>query len=68
MLSQNIEIPLFSMNHLIILNKVLEDMPSSPFLDINIPTINGLQSSDELCAKLNLWLDELPKEPVLLKI
>jgi hypothetical protein len=68
MLSQNIEIPLFLMNHLIILNKVLEDMPSSPFLDITIPTINGLQSSDELRAKLNLWLDELPKAPVLLKI
>ncbi|MGI8669250.1 MAG: DUF6079 family protein [Aridibacter sp.] len=66
--SRKTEIKLFSMNQLIILNKVLENMPSSPYLEINMPNMEGLQSSNELRAKLNLWLEELPKEPVLLKV
>ncbi len=63
---ENIE--LFSIEQLIILKKVLEDMHSSPLLNVQIPQSSGLQSTAELRAKINSWLDELPKEPVLLKL
>ncbi len=68
MFSQRSEIETFTMEQLIILNNVLENIPSSPLIEINMPKLDELQNSTELREKLDLWLNELPKEPVLLKV
>lgn len=65
---RNKVIPYFSINHINILNKILEDMTSSTLLDVRIPKLDGYQDNIELRENLNNWLDELPKEPVLVKI
>lgn len=62
------EIPLLSTAELIILGKTVKAMPASPLLQIELPTENGFLSREELRRQMTEWLDELPSEPVLVKI
>ncbi len=55
-------------NELIVLQKVFDDLPTSPLMQIKFPSDEGFLSHDELRLRVNNWLEELPREPVLLKI
>jgi Family of unknown function (DUF6079) len=65
---ENKEIPLLSTAELIILEKTVKAMPASPLLEIQFPPENGFLSREELRRQMTEWLDELPSEPVLVKI
>ncbi|HEX9961966.1 MAG TPA: DUF6079 family protein [Pyrinomonadaceae bacterium] len=62
------EIPLLSTAELIILEKTVKAMPASPLLQIGFPPENGFLSREDLRRQMTEWLDELPSEPVLVKI
>jgi len=62
------EIPLLSTAELIMLEKTIQAMPASPLLQIQFPPENGFLSREELRRQMTEWLDELPSEPVLVKI
>jgi hypothetical protein len=62
------EIPLLSTAELIILQKTVKAMPASPLLEIRFPADDGFLSREELRRQMTEWLDELPSEPVLVKI
>jgi hypothetical protein len=53
---------------LIILNKVIQFLPNSPMVQVNLPNEVGFQSREELQFQLNEWIIQLPSEPCLLKI
>lgn len=61
-------IPFLSMNQIIILGDVLENIDSSTLLEVEVPKIDGLQNSNEIRERFDFWLGELPEQPVLLKI
>jgi hypothetical protein len=65
---EDTEIPLLSTAELIILEKTVKAMPASPLLQIEFPPENGFLSREELRRQMTEWLDELPSEPVLVKI
>jgi hypothetical protein len=62
------ETSLLNNNELIVLQKVFDDLPTSPLMQIKFPSDEGFLSHDELRLRVNNWLEELPREPVLLKI
>jgi hypothetical protein len=59
--------PLMNNNELIVLQKVLENLPVSPLLHLKMPE-QDFMTREEMREKFNDWLNELPNEPVLLKI
>lgn len=63
-----IEIKHFSTNQLIILHKVMADITSSSTVNIQYPKTNSLMNSEELRQHINQWIDELPAEPIYLKL
>ena len=68
LLEANGEIRLLSNTELIIVQKVFENMLQSPRFETSFPIENNYVSREEIRAKINHWLDELPNEPALLKI
>ena len=62
------QIPLLSNAELIILEKAVKAMPASPMLSVGLPEETGYLSRTELREIFSEWLDELPSEPVLVKI
>lgn len=66
-LESNNEIKHFSTNQMIILHKVIVTMSASPTIRIEYPQNNNLMNSEELRQSMNIWLDELPADPVYLK-
>jgi hypothetical protein len=62
------EFPVLNNYELIILQKTFEILPGSPLLNLKTPTSETHIPREELREKLNKWLDELPSEPVLMKI
>jgi hypothetical protein len=62
------EVQFFSNHELIILQQIFEILPASPLLHLKMPSAKDFMSKEELRGKFNQWLDELPGEPVLLKI
>ena len=64
----NREIPLLDNTELDVLRKAVEIISESPYLQTAFPTESGFLSRDELQYRLTEWLDELPGDPVLLKI
>lgn len=62
------EIPLLSNAELIILEKAVKAMPASPMLRVEAPDESGYLNREELREKFSEWLDELPSEPVLVKV
>ena len=43
-------------------------LPASPLLQVAVPSDKGFLSREELRQQVGEWLDELPREPGLLKI
>lgn len=62
------EIPLLDNTELVILRKAVQAISATPFLQVAIPAENGFLSREELRYRLTEWLNELPSEPVLLKV
>lgn len=62
------EFPVLNDFELIVLQKTFEILPDSPRLNLKMPSAENYSSREDLRAKMNKWLDELPSEPVLLKI
>ncbi len=62
------EIPLLNNAELVVLKKVFDDLPTAPLLQITLPGDESFLSREELRLQLNDWLEDLPNEPVLLKI
>ncbi|MBS1796007.1 MAG: ATP-binding protein [Acidobacteria bacterium] len=61
-------IPLLNNSELVILQKAFENLPTSLLLKTGFPPTNDFVTRDELKAQVEQWLDELPDEPVLLKV
>lgn len=61
-------IPLLTNGDLVVLQKVFDDLPTAPLLQITLPSDESFLSREELRVQLNDWLEDLPNEPVLLKI
>lgn len=55
-------------NELIVLQKAFELLPASPLLNLNLAAGDDYMSGEDLREKITEWLDELPSEPVLVKI
>ena len=64
----NAQIPLLTNSDLVVLQKVFDDLPTAPLLQISLPSDESFLSREELRVQLNDWLEDLPNEPVLLKI
>ncbi len=62
------ESELLTDNQLIILRKVFDSISGSPLFKADPPADFDYLSREDLQLKFNKWLDELPNEPVLLKI
>jgi hypothetical protein len=62
------EIPLLTNAELVILQKAFENLPTSILLKTNFPSTTDFVSRSDLKEKVNQWLDDLPNEPVLMKV
>ncbi len=62
------EIPPLSNAELIILQKAFEKLPTSILLKTSFPSTNDFVTRTELTEQVTQWLDELPDEPVLVKV
>ncbi len=58
----------FTSTQLSILYSAMYLLPSSTSIEISFPSDSGLFTSEELRSRINVWLDDLPNEPILLKI
>ncbi len=58
----------FTSTQLSILYSAMFSANISTSIDISLPDVNGLYTSEELRARLNEWVDDLPNEPILVKI
>lgn len=65
---QGTGIPLLNNAELFILQKAFEVLPTSLMLKTSFPPTNDYLSHTDLRKKVNQWLDELPDEPVLVRI
>jgi hypothetical protein len=68
MFRQGNAIPTLNNAELIILQKAFENLPTSLMLKTNFPPTNDFVTRTELKTQVNRWLDELPDEPVLVKV
>lgn len=62
------EINLLNNAELIVLGKIIQAIPATPLLQVNLPDETGFVSREELRRQLNKWIDKMPSEPCLLKI
>jgi hypothetical protein len=67
-LRSDINFPALTNIELVILQKIFADLPTTPLLHLKMPVPTDYQSPDRLRESFNNWIDELPNEPVLLKI
>jgi hypothetical protein len=67
-LEKDSEIPLLTNTELIILQKAFESLPVPSHFEPDFPIENNYLEREELRAKFNDWIDEMPCEPVLLKV
>ncbi|HQU84368.1 MAG TPA: hypothetical protein PKY59_14625 [Pyrinomonadaceae bacterium] len=67
-LSETRELKVISNNELMILQKIFSNLPTSPMLNLKLPPTGDFQSREDLRKKVNQWLDDLPDDPVLVKI
>lgn len=65
---QGKEIPLLGNAELVILQKAFENLPTSILLKTSFPATNDFVSRNDLKEQVIKWLDELPNEPVLMKL
>ena len=67
-LRKDVDFPPLSDKELFILQKIIESMPAAPRLDIKIPAMETFLSRRELREKITQWIDEMPGEPVLMRV
>lgn len=67
-LENQTQLKLLSNTELIILGKVIQLMPSSSLMQVELPQDVGFQSREELRQNLTIWVNQLPSEPCLLKV
>lgn len=67
-LAENGEIPPLTNIELVILQRLFENMFQTPRLAVNFPQNQTFVNREEIRLKINSWLDEMPNEPVLLKV
>ncbi|HEY0462521.1 MAG TPA: hypothetical protein VGC97_25530 [Pyrinomonadaceae bacterium] len=65
---QGSEIPLLTNADLVILQKAFENLPTSILMKTNFPETGDFVSRADLKEQIGQWLEELPDEPVLLKV
>lgn len=62
------ELKLLTNTELIILGKIIQSMPASSLMQVEIPQEIGFQTREELRQHLTAWVNQLPSEPCLLKV
>ena len=62
------EFPILNDFELIVLQKTFASLPTSPLLSLKLPSAETYMTREELRVKMNKWMDELPSEPVLVKV
>ncbi len=62
------EIEDLSYEHLIILEKILKTIASSPTIAVSYPQLQGIMNAAELCENMNRWIEELPSGAVFLDV
>lgn len=67
-LAGDAQLPLLNNAELTVFRRVVQAVPAAPLLQVTLPAETGFLSREELRYRLNEWLDELPNDPVLLKI
>ncbi len=67
-LESDINFPVLTNNELSILQKIFNDLPTTPTLNLKMPVSADYLTRDKLRENINKWIDELPDDPVLLKI
>jgi hypothetical protein len=67
MLNDEDEIPLLTTEEIIILQKILEEIPESSLLEVRLPGDLEYSKHSDLRQHINSWIDELPGKSVLLK-
>ncbi len=66
--SDEMEMRVLGNDELILLSRVFDNLPSSPLLEIKVPSAPDYTNRESLRRIFNEWIDELPNEPALLKI
>jgi hypothetical protein len=64
----NSEIKSFTANQLIILHKLLNTLSPSKLVKTEVPAHLGVTGAEQLRVDLNEWINDLPAEPILLKV
>lgn len=67
-LTETKELTVLSNSELVVLDKIFSALPTSPLLTLKVPGVNDFMKREEMRNKVNNWFDELPNDPVLLKI
>lgn len=67
-LQSGINFPVLTNTELVILQKIFADLPTAPLLHLKMPVPSEYSNAGKLRENFNDWVDDLPKEPVLLKI
>lgn len=62
------ELPLLSSKEMVVLGKAIARIKASPMLMIELPEDDSFMTRTELKEKFSTWLEQLPNEPVLMKI
>jgi hypothetical protein len=66
--TRSAEIPLFNNSELVILQKSFENLPTSLLLKTTFPPTADYIRRSDLKDQVSRWLDELPDDPVMLKV
>lgn len=61
------EIPLLGSGEISVLGKAIENMPASPVVSVGLPKTEFV-SRRQLRSQVSAWLDNLPDQPVLLRV
>ncbi|HEX8288583.1 MAG TPA: hypothetical protein VF556_11330 [Pyrinomonadaceae bacterium] len=67
-LQSDINFPVMTNDELIVLQRVFADLPTAPVLHLRMPVPADYSSREKLQENFNKWLEDLPDEPVLIKI
>jgi hypothetical protein len=67
-LQSDINFPVLTIDELLILRKIFSELPANPVVNLSFPLPEDYTSREKLETSFNEWINDLPDEPVLLKI